>query len=861
MTTSPTLSSTSRPPWAFDPSLDDRFKQITYSESPYARIDGGKEDFEKVFKIYQERPIPGYDLEKVEIVFNPVFKSLFVNTMDLLEQRASSTVFASTWEKEKDSSIRKVVHHTLQVIANQFSSGHNTVKVIPMFHGTRKEAIDGILKTGYANLATTDSGFFGKGLYFTSYPEYAFKVYGDGTLLFNWVAIFSAYPVSPNDDLNGKSNMSNYDAHYALVKPKNPDNPDEKYFISIQDHEKPKYDELIVFDASHIFPQYIVTVTPNILHTLALTSKRILPSAPTKRVSESTTDNSTISRTINRLIADGEKELKSGNRAAALKIFNEILKSDPKHALSLFKRGEILASTGDYTRALVDLNLAAELSPQDPFVLAEIASTHLQVGNSELGLTYSNRALKIDPFLVLALKVRGIFYLIKKQFNLAVRDYDSIIKIQPNNSEVLSLRGQAYYSMKHYDQALRDLTKASQLSHGDAFILCRLGEVQLALKHYDSALQSFYQVKEREELYLAIDPSSTSEEVTGPNYKGALAGLGVCYKKKNEFKQALDYLNRVLKIDANMLPALVCRGEIYEEQAKKKDKLTAALQDFSRALEINPNHPPALIGRSNIFQKKKLWDDCIRDRKKGRDLKKITTLIRKGEDDFAKGEYNRAYHTFGRVQLMNPNHLLSKIYLGEICYLKKAYAHSLIYFTEALEIHPDHPTALSQIGYIHYLQKDFDQALQFLDRALNVNSIDALALSARSIIHYSKKNFTKALEDIDLCLKIHPANEKFLNFRANIHRLKGNYDQALPDLFKSLSIKQKSIQTLWIRGEVYYAKGNYEHALKDFTEVTLLDPTSPLGFTGLGKVYQSMRKIEEAEKNFKHARELATVQS
>ena len=39
------------------------------------------------------------------------------------------------------------------------------MSLFPLWHGTRPEVLDSVLNTGFANLATTDDGFFGKGLY------------------------------------------------------------------------------------------------------------------------------------------------------------------------------------------------------------------------------------------------------------------------------------------------------------------------------------------------------------------------------------------------------------------------------------------------------------------------------------------------------------------------------------------------------------------------------------------------------------------------------------------------------------------------------------------------------------------------
>ena len=78
-------------------------------------------------------------------------------------------------------------------------SEYPAVKIIPLWHGTRPEILDSIFRTGYANLASTDSGFFGKGLYGAHEAEYSHRVYAKGALILNWVATFSAYPVIDGD--------------------------------------------------------------------------------------------------------------------------------------------------------------------------------------------------------------------------------------------------------------------------------------------------------------------------------------------------------------------------------------------------------------------------------------------------------------------------------------------------------------------------------------------------------------------------------------------------------------------------------------------------------------------------------------
>lgn len=48
----------------------------------------------------------------------------------------------------------------------------NRVQILRAWHGTSLEQAHKILKTGFANLAILDDGWFGKGIYFSTNPEY-----------------------------------------------------------------------------------------------------------------------------------------------------------------------------------------------------------------------------------------------------------------------------------------------------------------------------------------------------------------------------------------------------------------------------------------------------------------------------------------------------------------------------------------------------------------------------------------------------------------------------------------------------------------------------------------------------------------
>jgi hypothetical protein len=114
----------------------------------------------------------------------------------------------------------------------------------------------------YANLATTDGGFFGKGLYSAYEAEYSYRVYGKGALILNWVASYSTYPVIHGDmaKLSTKGNYANYDSHFVPVVPENPKNPYEVNYYPTKPKQAATYHEMVVFDNGQCLPRYLVTL-------------------------------------------------------------------------------------------------------------------------------------------------------------------------------------------------------------------------------------------------------------------------------------------------------------------------------------------------------------------------------------------------------------------------------------------------------------------------------------------------------------------------------------------------------------------------------------------------------------------------
>ena len=210
----------------------------------------------------------------------------FESRLRQLQSRARKPAFQPRFTAEAHAPQREAMLRILRAHAEPFhDAAYPDVTIVGAWHGTDSSILPSIMSTSFANLATTDSGFFGsmraltrraaagiphadrpagKGIYTSLDAEcarlcpalsavaphplprrYAHRCYASfnhatqqerdtGALVMCCVSLFSAYPVigrSDMDKLQGRGNYQNYDAHIVPVLPADSSNPRElNYF-------------------------------------------------------------------------------------------------------------------------------------------------------------------------------------------------------------------------------------------------------------------------------------------------------------------------------------------------------------------------------------------------------------------------------------------------------------------------------------------------------------------------------------------------------------------------------------------------------------------------------------------------------
>ncbi len=253
--------------WHFDSKIKATIPKE--GDKSYVLVPAGDKDNRKVVEFYQHHGVQGMEIQSIDIIYNPTMNRAFSLKMKMLQERANSPAFSPTWSTESNPDWRQEVDLMCQNLSRPFAdSDFPAIRILPLWHGTDPKVLDSLFRTGYADLAVTDAGYFGKGLYSAFEAEYSHRVYSKGALILNWVAFFSAYPVIDGDmaKLAEKGSYKNYDAHFIPVVPASADPMETSYFPT-KPKQKPTYTEVVVFDSAQCLPRYVVKLQKVLLNS------------------------------------------------------------------------------------------------------------------------------------------------------------------------------------------------------------------------------------------------------------------------------------------------------------------------------------------------------------------------------------------------------------------------------------------------------------------------------------------------------------------------------------------------------------------------------------------------------------------
>jgi len=190
-----------------------------------------------------------------------------------------------SWNKQQNSQKRQLVYNKfLETVIrypwNDQDRVNSGLSMLAVVHATSEKIAWKVADKGFVAISKLDEGFYGKGIYFTSYALYALPyIYRvtDPAFILTYVLPGDPYPIiesiSSPDNYVGKGLKGSSISHYVVTNNKG----------GIASQKQEKYDELVFAQESALLPAFILIPDKSNLGELVKHFLRALPGEDTDR--------------------------------------------------------------------------------------------------------------------------------------------------------------------------------------------------------------------------------------------------------------------------------------------------------------------------------------------------------------------------------------------------------------------------------------------------------------------------------------------------------------------------------------------------------------------------------------------------
>lgn len=264
------------------------------------------------------------------------------------------------------------------------------------------------------------------------------------------------------------------------------------------------------------------------------------------------------------------KLIQAGKKNEAIKMLNSILESDKSNGPALTLRASLALEEKNYDAAISDLRTVTLDSPTAFGAMVMLASAHENSGSPQLAEEQYIKAFETSKFSPTYGIPYAQFLMRRKQPERAEKVFEDILTTNPDNPVVLRSLAQARIARGDYAgaQALADQAKKQNEKNPLADQI--EGAISTGQNNFEGALSAYKRAHD-----------------AAPNETQPIVAVVRTYMRAGKPKEALAFIESVLKDNPNNTEAQLIKGQIYLSSGNTKD----AQQVFSNFVQTNPKNP------------------------------------------------------------------------------------------------------------------------------------------------------------------------------------------------------------------------------------------------------------------------------
>jgi tetratricopeptide (TPR) repeat protein len=286
------------------------------------------------------------------------------------------------------------------------------------------------------------------------------------------------------------------------------------------------------------------------------------------------------------LATQGQAALRDQQFDRAEKIYEQVIKLDPRSAEAHSNLGLALYMTDNYSRAITELRRALDLDPKLDRTQVLLALSYFNAGDLDHATPLLEKAYqtkKDDPVVVAHL---GLAYLRESKDDKALSMLSRWAELEPESADALYFKGRAsiYVASNSFAQLSKIAPDSYRMFQLRAEMMRQQGQTPAAINEYKQAIAQ------------------------KPDAAGLHYALGTVYHEAGRLDEALAEFNEELKISPNDAMTDYLIGDVYLQQ----NNLEQAQEYLSRALERQPGITEAQLDLAKTYHHQGKVEDAIK---------------------------------------------------------------------------------------------------------------------------------------------------------------------------------------------------------------------------------------------------------